>query len=68
MRQNGLTFLTGNINKLTKTESGEPFLVLSVKDQNWLESMALRDKKPSPVQETIKEITERKKRLKSLTE
>ena len=61
MRQNGLTFLTGNINKLTKTESGEPFLVLSVKDQNWLESMALRDKKPSPVQETIKEITERKK-------
>ena len=44
MRQNGLTFLTGNINKLTKTESGEPFLVLSVKDQNWLESMALRDK------------------------
>ena len=61
MNQNGLSFLTGNINKLTKTGTGEPFVVLSIKDQNWLESMALRDKKVSPIQETIKEITERKK-------
>ncbi|MEK7553654.1 MAG: hypothetical protein AAB504_03185, partial [Patescibacteria group bacterium] len=45
MVQNNLSFLTGNINKLTKTKSGEPFLVLSIKDQNWLESMAARDGK-----------------------
>ena len=61
MNKNGLSFVTGTVNKLTKTGTGEPFLVLSIKDQNWLESLAIRDKQRSPVQGAIKEITERKK-------
>ena len=43
---------------INKTTKGEYHLVLSIKDQNWLESIALKEKKPSLVQETIKEITE----------
>lgn len=65
MRENNLSFLTTDLNKISKTKSGNYHLVLSVKDKHWLESMAARDGKvksaPAPVQQGIKNIVERQK-------
>jgi hypothetical protein len=54
MRDNGLSVLTANQSKLTKSnKSGEYFLAVNIKPENWAESIAFKGKSFEPIKKQV---------------